>query len=199
MHRRVICGLAVVALAFAGTGVAVAKLTGSGPPRTDPVVATYDADLVAADETFCQGQDGFYRDSFDTFKGVIVSPDPRLTGPLINHAHSILNVTTGWGLEHNHLIVRDPVTGKKKVDWRARTIISPGGVVNGVVFGTVQANGGLPAGVIQGNARGTIDFVSRKVSFEIGSGNTGAKNGENTAAIQSSSCKGADDEDDGDD
>jgi hypothetical protein len=37
------------------------------------------------------------------------------------------------------------------------------------------------------------------VSFEIGSGNTGAKNGENTAAIQSGSCKGADDNDDGDD
>lgn len=176
-----------VILALVGTGAAIASMGGS--PRIDPVAAEINAvrtQVIA--QAFCPGQDGFYRQAVEELRGTITSSDPRLTGNVVIFTRTLVNLTTGFGTDHSSAVITDPATGKVKGKVKVLGVISPGVADNGVMEASARAAGDHAGGVLIGNFTGTINPATGALHAEFGSGNTGAKNGANTAVIQRGSC-----------
>jgi hypothetical protein len=174
-------------LALIGTGAAVASMGGS--PRTDPVSAEINAVRTALiAQAFCPGEDGFYRQAVEEFRGTITSSDARLSGNVVVVARTLLNLATGFGTDRGSAVITDPATGRVKGKVKLTAVLSPFFVGNGVLVGTARGAGDLPSGVVVANYTSQVNPMTGALHAELGSGNTGATNGANTAVIQRGSC-----------
>lgn len=113
--NRVVTSVVALVAVLALGAVAIAQ---SGGPQTDEVQATLDFKHFKGKFRECPGQDGLYGESEITVVGTSEG-DPRLTGDfeakfryldLVDGPEALIGTVDG------KLVVRDPATGKKKVD-----------------------------------------------------------------------------------
>lgn len=171
---------------FGAFGLAtVALARDDGAPRTDPATATFTLSLVEGKGGQCAGKDGSYTEFRATFRGSIVSPDPRLTGDLKLRAHVLHNDTTEYGTVEGLFVVRDPGARKAKVVAKLHGVESP----------EVAGPHGFILGRVRRGEGGTRLFANFTATVEPGGGLTGQLGGtsdENAtpAVIQSGHCAG---------
>ena len=198
MAHRKLALFVVLALAAAFGLAAVALARGDGRPRTDPVTATFDVSLVKGKFRECRGQDGRYAEFTATFRGPIVSSDPRLTGEAEVRAHTLHNDTTEYGTVEGFFVVRDPDTRNVRLVADLRGVESPDVAgPHGFIFGRVadgRPSGGGEASRDDATAASRLfaNFTSRVEPGGRLIGQLGGTSEENAtpAVIQRGHCAG---------
>ncbi len=146
--RRLRLWLPLVVLAAA---LAVGASAAVAPRHTSPVSAVLSAARVTMQEHMCAGDDGQYRQAFETWAGAMTG-DPRLTGIAALSLVSIVNTTTGNGTSQGLLAVTDPSTQTVKVRAVYTGVVTSGGVnLHGLITGTVHDLGASPGGRLVAN------------------------------------------------
>ena len=173
-------GLAVLAAALAvGATAAIAG------QHTDPVTAVVDGQRLTLHETTCTGDDGAYRQRFESFAGG-AGGDPRLNGIATGYLVSLVNTTTGRGTMTGGLVVTDPQT--HLVRWRGglQGVItgSGGSNIEGLLTGFVNDFGTQQGGRLVANFEGVFNGTS--VYLGLGFPGTQAE----PAVIQGGHCSG---------
>ena len=175
-------------------GVGAAAFAVQSGPKTDEVVATLDFMRVEGKGRTCEGRDGTY-DSAKVRATGTSSGDPRLAGKFEVEIDVLdkFDEETGalLGTTQGKFIVRDPQTGKVKVDARILAVDKDEEII-GFVRGQAQGEDG---GDLFGNLR--INFVE-EIDEDAGTGTfdvEGQLGGttvsrEMPAVIQSGQCKG---------
>ena len=168
--------MVVVAALTVGARAAVA------PQHTSPVSATLAATRVTMQEHTCTGDDGQYRQAFETWAGVMTG-DPRLTGIAALSLVSIVNTTSGNGTSQGVLIVTDPSTQTVKVRAIYTGVVTPGGVnLHGLMTGVVHDLGTQLGGRLVAN----FQAVQSGTVLYAGIGSTGTT--AHPAVIQRIQC-----------
>lgn len=156
MLRALLVAVALVGLACgrdqgsvtptAPTGGAYSTVTpagdfngGNGAPQSDHVAATVIITRFHSKSRECEGQDGHYFEDHGVFYGTSTG-DPRLSGDFqMRLILDLFNVTNGGGPQYGDVVIRDPVSGRKK----AQGVSSAWGVglVKGTIVGDVSDEG----------------------------------------------------------
>jgi hypothetical protein len=189
MRRRLLIGLALGALVFGVSAVAIAAK--DNRPQTDPVEATHTFRHIEGKFRLCEGQDGPYIDQRITGTGTSTG-DPRLTGDLEVIGHrDITNLEKFFGTFEGRLLIRDPATGRKKVDADFQGAVAQD-ISQGFVHGKVLDEGVGPdeetlgAGELFANYRVTF-HSSGAITAQLGGTTTDTRL---PAVIQSGHCTG---------
>lgn len=188
MRRRFGLVIAIGLGIFGLTAVAVASH--GNRPQTDSVMAVQTYTHIEGKFRECEGQDGPYLQQRFTATGTSTG-DPRLTGDVEVRVHrDLLNLATGFGTFHARLVIRDPSTGRKKVEgeWQAVTAQD---ISQGLLRGEVRDEGVATSEETSGRGELFANIRTRfhpngAVTSQIG----GATDGRNPAVIQSGRCTG---------
>jgi hypothetical protein len=168
---------AVAAIALGGTALA------GGGPQTTEVSGTFRGQTVSDHPVFCTGPDGRYVDDRSVSRGTVKSSDPRLSGNLVNHARTLLNLDTGVGTAVGHIVVTDPATGRLKVTFTIRLVgqAQPDGtaILKGFEIGTLADGSTLFANST------TTAFPDGTFTGEFG----GSPGPTDLAVVQRASCR----------
>ena len=113
---------------------------GNGAPNSDHVLATVILTHFHSKSRECDGQDGHYFENHGVFYGKSTG-DPRLSGDFeLSLILDLFNITQGSGPQYGNVVIRDPVTGRKK----AEGVSSAWGInfVKGTIVGVARDEGG---------------------------------------------------------
>jgi len=156
MSRKRIATMAaigVAALTAAGVAFAAHKVL-----STHSAAADFAATTVAKQHTkTCTGSDGNYQDTDAVYTGNATSGDPRLSGTLTIHAHSVVNTSSGLGwLDGDYAVknasgnahgqVHAAISGGNAVGALSGNTGHPGGKLVASFISSFTQNGGFPSG-----------------------------------------------------
>ncbi|HZD87776.1 MAG TPA: hypothetical protein VE088_07200 [Gaiellaceae bacterium] len=162
MPRKKLLASALLSVAaLAGTGVAVAGRLRA--QATAQVQATFDAGTVAHARTAtCTGADGTYRLTTAAYTGTASSSDPRLNGPVVIRAHSIVDTASGLGWIEGTLRIKGDAGGVHgRLD---------GAISGGQVAGTVVGRSAAPFGRLVASLGSGFDPSTGFASGGLGTG-----------------------------
>jgi hypothetical protein len=186
-------GLSAGAVAIAGDD----NDGGSGRPQTDEVTATVDFTHFEGRFRGCTGEDGEYTEAHVTVTGTSTG-DSRLTGEVEARVH-FLDLEVGpeavIGTNRGRFIVRDPATGKKKVDAHIYAVTKNEETLKGFMRGKVNDEGVPPeptagAGELFANFRVLVVEVPGDPGFDFEGQIGGTGSEQMPAVIQSGRCSG---------
>lgn len=148
MMRRLRWIAPLAVLALAASGIAAASHFDS-QLKTDSVAADATAERVYVAERTCTGVDGEYRHAREYYVGTAESGDPRLAGEIGIKLRSRVQTTgdtaagevVGYGAAEGTVWLRDPETHELKLRARLLGVVSPTGVLNGMIVGHVPGQG----------------------------------------------------------
>lgn len=196
----IVLPLAAVTAVTAFGGYAVAGL-GDRKPQTDQAVASLTGERrVFVRQEVCQGRDGEYRKAVEVFGGVSQSDDPRLSGALTVRIKSFINRSPDQqeGTARGRIVIRDPASGRKKVEAHFDAVSDDGATFEGLLVGRVRAADGddkAPGGRqrIVANFFGRFDAMDNEKDFAVTLGQEPpTDSARNSAVVQSGSCQDAD-------
>jgi hypothetical protein len=198
---RVFKGRATRVLALAAVGLLVAAAAAfaneDSRPQVDPVAAEIVISHLQGLEAFCEGQDGFYQQDKNVVATGMATGDSRLSGAVTIKWDEFFNLdvdpSTGEaGPFVGSIVIRDPVTGKKKMEGTFHNA-GPLDMVQGVIVGEVFAEGSGPGE----DSLGSGDLIAQwrvtygengSITAQIGGGN--APDTRFPASISSGKCGG---------
>ena len=186
--------LAAIGLLVAAT---VALAHDDSRPQVDPAAAEIVITHLKGKTRSCEGQDGFYQENKNVVATGTSTGDSRLSGLVTIKWEEIFNVdvdplTGEAGPFVGRIVIRDPVTGKKKMQGEFHNA-GPLDMVQGVIVGTVFAEGTGP----DEDSLGSGDLIAHwritygengSITAQIGGGN--APDTRFPASISSGSCTG---------
>lgn len=162
---------------------------GGGSPQSDDVKATVILSHLHIFTRQCEGQDGHYFESHGAWSGKSTG-DPRLSGDFeLAFTLDLFNITEGNGPQYGKVLIRDPVTGRKKAEGQSSAWGN--NFVKGNIVGVVrdEGSGGEPT---SGAGKLVANFeygVLRDGTNVIQIGGAAADNSM-PAGIWSGRCKG---------
>ena len=158
----VLAALGCAALATAGIAVAMVKSGGVAG-----VSATFDAqNVVKSIQKSCTVSGGdTYTYTLATYSGTATSSDPRLNGPFVVHAQSMIDNTTGVGAVIGDFRVRGP----NHPDAYGRIEASLSG---GQLSGSVRGHADKPWGELFAGINGAFTASGGFASDNLGSGSS---------------------------
>jgi hypothetical protein len=132
---------------------------GNGSLQSDDVQATVIMTHVHARYRACDGEDGFYFESRQTVYYGTSTGDPRLSGDFqLTATLDLFNVTKLNGPQYGNVVIRDPVTGRKKAEGASSAWGDAGSnFVKGTIVGFVRDERG-GAGPTSGSGHWVAGF-----------------------------------------
>ena len=133
--RRKIAG-AVGVLVLTASGVAIAA---AGTATMTPAMATFSATPSPNNVTkTCTGADGTYHVTDGTYTGTISSgTNPQLNGNIEIKAHSVINISTGYGFTVGTVHLSNPATGAHG-ESQLSAVNTHNGELDGILVGHVD-------------------------------------------------------------
>jgi hypothetical protein len=162
---------------------------GGGAPQSDDVKSTVILTRLHSKLRECEGQDGHYFENHGVWYGNSTG-DPRLSGDFELHlVLDLFNSTEGNGPQYGKVLIRDPITGRKKVEGESSAWGS--NFVKGTIVGVARDEGsGAEATTGAGKLVAGFEFgVLGDGSLAIQIGGAAADNSM-PAGISSGRCRG---------